>query len=209
MDSAIFFFKYTSHYLISTKLQFKGKNMTLTHIPKVLYQNKITEVLDDIRYNYGKLTRKGYIYGLIAIDQDAKIIAIDSRFDRKLNYWDLSSIGAALYGVARQGQDFFETESLERATIIYSDMRLFVKSIGNIELQKKGKRDILIVLLTDNEVNLGVMILQMSKFAQTIKEEIEKNEHMKNVLKMPEKDIKEHIKELKKQIFKDKIGTIS
>ncbi|MFX0023697.1 MAG: roadblock/LC7 domain-containing protein [Candidatus Hermodarchaeota archaeon] len=183
--------------------------MTLTHIPKVLYQNKITEVLDDIRYNYGKLTRKGYIYGLIAIDQDAKIIAIDSRFDRKLNYWDLSSIGAALYGVARQGQDFFETESLERATIIYSDMRLFVKAIGNIELQKKGKRDILIVLLTDNEVNLGVMILQMSKFAQTIREEIEKNDHMKNVLKMPEKDIKEHIKELKKQIFKDKIGTIS
>lgn len=183
--------------------------MTITHIPKVLYQNKITKVLDDIRYNYGKLTRKGYIYGLIAIDQDAKIIAIDSRFDRKLNYWDLSSIGAALYGVARQGQDFFETESLERASLIYSDMRLFVKSIGTIKLQKKGKRDILIVLLTDNEVNLGVIILQMSKFAQRIKEEIEKNEHMKIVLRMPEKDIKEHIKELKKQIFKDKIGTIS
>jgi predicted regulator of Ras-like GTPase activity (Roadblock/LC7/MglB family) len=181
----------------------------ITHIPKVLYKNKITEVLDDIRYNYGKLTRRGYIYGLIAIDQDAKIIAIDSRFDRKLNYWDLSSIGAALYGVARQGQDFFETESLERATIIYSDMRLFVKSIGAIELQKKGKRDILIVLLTDNEVNLGVMILQMSKFAQKIKEEIERNEHMKNVLRMPEKEIKEHIKDLKKQIFSDKIGSIS
>ena len=181
----------------------------ITHIPKVLYQNKITEVLDDIRYQYGKLTRKGYIYGLIAIDQDAKIIAIDSRFDRKLNYWDLSSIGAALYGVARQGQDFFETESLERATIIYSDMRLFVKSIGNVEVQKKGKRDILIVLLTDNDVNLGVMILQMSNFSQKIREEIEKDEHMKHILKMPEKDIKEHIKELKKEIFKDKIGTIS
>ncbi len=181
----------------------------ITHIPKVLYQNKITEVLDDIRYQYGILTRKGYIYGLIAIDQDAKIIAIDSRFDRKLNYWDLSSIGAALYGVARQGQDFFETESLERATIIYSDMRLFVKSIGNIELQKKGKRDILIVLLTDNDVNLGVMILQMSKFAIKIKEEIERNEHMKHVLKMPEQEIKEHIKELKNVIFRDRIGTNS
>jgi len=181
----------------------------ITHIPKILYENKITEVLDDIRYQYGKLTRKGYIYGLIAIDQDAKIVAIDSRFDRKLNYWDLSSIGAALYGVARQGQDFFDAESLERATIIYSDMRLFVKSIGNIELQKKGKRDILIVLLTDNEVNLGVMILQMSKFAQKIRDEIEKNEHMKNVLRMPEKEIKEHIKDLKKQIFSDKIGSIS
>ena len=181
----------------------------ITHIPKMLYQNKITEVLDDIRYHYGILTRKGYIYGLIAIDQDAKIIAIDSRFDRKLNYWDLSSIGAALYGVARQGQDFFETESLERATIIYSDMRLFVKSIGSVVLQKKGKRDILIVLLTDNDVNLGVMILQMSKFAIKIREEIEKNEQMKQVLRMPEQEIKEHIKELKKEIFKDRIGTIS
>ncbi|MFX1314425.1 MAG: hypothetical protein ACFE9T_01045 [Promethearchaeota archaeon] len=181
----------------------------ITHIPKILYENKITEVLDDIRYNYGKLTRKGYIYGLIAIDQDAKIIAIDSRFDRKLNYWDLSSIGAALYGVARQGQDFFETEALERASLIYRDMRLFVKAIGKVELQKKGKREILIVLLTDNEVNLGVIILQMSNFAFRIREEIEKNEKMKETLIMTEEEIKQHINKLKKEIFKDKIGTIS
>ena len=181
----------------------------ITKIPKVLYENEITKVLDEIRYQHGRLTRKGYIFGLIAIDQDAKIIAIDSRFDRKLNYWDLSSIGAALYGVAKQGQDFFESESLERATIIYNDMRLFVKSIVNVELQKKGKRDILIVLLTDNEVNLGVMILQMSKFAHKIKEEIERNDTMKKTLKMSEQELKEHIKELKKEIFSDRIGTIS
>ena len=181
----------------------------ITHIPKILYENKITDVLDDIRYNYSVLTRKGYIYGLITIDQDAKIIAIDSRFDRKLNYWDLSSIGAALYGVAKQGQDFFETEALERATIIYQDMRLFVKSIGDVTLQKKGKRDILIVLLTDNDVNLGVMILQMSKFAQKIREEIELNNNVRHTLRMSEKELKEHIKELKKEIFSDKIGSIS
>lgn len=181
----------------------------ISHIPKILYQNKITEVLDEIRYNYGKLTRKGYIYGLIAIDQDAKIIAIDSRFDRKLNYWDLSSIGAALYGVARQGQDFFETEELERASLIYRDMRLFVKSIGKVELQKKGKRDILVVILTDNDVNLGVIILQMSNFAIKIRQEIEKNEKMKETLRMSEEEIKAHINRLKKEIFKDKIGTIS
>jgi predicted regulator of Ras-like GTPase activity (Roadblock/LC7/MglB family) len=181
----------------------------ITHIPKILYDNKITEVLDDIKYNYGKLTRKGYIYGLIAIDQDAKIIAIDSRFDRQLNYWDLSSIGAALYGVARQGQDFFETEELERASLIYRDMRLFVKSIGQVELQKKGKRDILVVVLTDNEVNLGVMILQMSRFALKIKDEIEKNQKIKDTLRMSEIEIKNHINKLKKEIFKDKIGSIS
>ncbi|MFX1427209.1 MAG: hypothetical protein ACFFBE_12215 [Promethearchaeota archaeon] len=181
----------------------------INHIPKVLYKNSITEVLDEIRYNYGKLTRKGYIYGLIAIDQDAKIIAIDSRFDRKLNYWDLSSIGAALYGVARQGQDFFESESLERATLIYNDMRLFVKAIGDVELQKKGKRDILVVLLSDNDVNLGVIYLQLSSFAIKIKKEIEENQSAQRTLKMSEREIKEHIKELKKEIFSDKLGSIS
>ncbi len=181
----------------------------INHIPKILYKNSITEVLDDIRYRYGKLTRKGYIYGLITIDQDAKIIAIDSRFDRKLNYWDLSSIGAALYGVARQGQDFFESEFLERATIIYNDMRLFVKSIGAVELQKKGKRDILVVLLTDSDVNLGAIFLQLSHFANKIRDEIMQNQSAQRMLKMSERDIKEHIKELKKEIFSDKLGSIS
>lgn len=182
--------------------------MTST-IPKVLYQNKITDVLDEIRENYGKLTRRGYIYGLIAIDQDAKIIAVDSRFDSDLNYWDLSSIGAALYGVARQGQDFFETESLERATIIYNNMQLFVKSIGDVRLQHKGKREILIVLLMDRKVNIGVIILQMNQFAQKIRQAIEANNKIKNTLKMTEKELKEHIKKLKKEIFSNKIGTLT
>jgi len=178
----------------------------IANIPKVLYENKITEVLDEVRLNYGKLTRKGYIYGLIAIDQDAKIIAIDSRFDRKLNYWDLSSIGAALYGVSRQGQDFFDTDYLERATIIYNNMQLFVKSIGDVNLEHKGKREILIVLLTDKDVNIGVLILQMKRFAIKIKMEIERSGTIKKTLKMTEKELKSHIKKLKKEIFRDRIA---
>jgi len=130
------------------------------------------------------LTRRGYIYGLIAIDQDAKIIAIDSRFDRKLNYWDLSSIGAALYGVARQAQDFFETDSLIRATLIYKDLQLYVKSIGDVILHKKGKREILVVLLVDNMVNIGVLILQMRKFSQKIQEAITRNQTIMTKLQM-------------------------
>ncbi len=178
-------------------------------IPKVLYKNKISTILDEIRDNYGKLTRKGYIYGIIAVDQDAKIIAVDSRFDRKLNYWDLSSIGAAMYGVARQGQDFFEADYLDRATIIYNNMQLFVKSITNIKINHEEKREILIILLCDNDVNIGVMILQMQKFAPIIKKEIEQSGTIKNTLKMTEKELKEHIKELKKEIFKDKLSMLT
>jgi predicted regulator of Ras-like GTPase activity (Roadblock/LC7/MglB family) len=147
------------------------------------------------------LTRRGYIYGLIAIDQDAKIIAIDSRFDRKLNYWDLSSIGAALFGVARQAQDFFETDSLIRATLIYKDLQLYVKSIGDVMLHKKGKREILVVLLVDNMVNIGVLILQMRKFSTKIKEAITKNQTIMTKLQMTERELKEHLRELKKKVF--------
>jgi predicted regulator of Ras-like GTPase activity (Roadblock/LC7/MglB family) len=170
-------------------------------VPKALYENQVSNVLDDIRYNYGMLTRKGYIYGLIAIDQDAKIIAVDSRFDRKLNYWDLSSIGAALYGVARQAQDFFETDSLVRATLIYKDLQLYVKSIGDIVLTKKGNREILVVLLVDNMVNIGVLILQMRKFSIKLKQEITKSQTVMNKLQMSEQELKEHLKVLKKRVF--------
>ncbi len=174
--------------------------MTL-FVPKALYDNEITIVLDEIRYSYGMLTRRGYIYGLIAIDQDAKNIAIDSRFDRKLNYWDLSSIGAALYGVARQAQDFFETDSLIRATLIYKDLQLYVKSIGDVILHKKGKREILVVLLVDNMVNIGVLILQMRKFSQKIKEAITRNQTIMTKLQMTEQELKEYLRELKKKVF--------
>jgi len=174
--------------------------MTL-YVPKALYENEISKVLDEVRYNYGMLTRKGYIYGLIAIDQDAKIIAVDSRFDRKLNYWDLSSIGAALYGVARQAQDFFETDSLVRATLIYKDLQLYVKSIGDIVLVKKGKREILVVLLVDNMVNIGVLILQMRKFSIKIKQEITKSQVVMTKLQMTEQELKDHLRALKRKVF--------
>ncbi len=171
------------------------------YVPRALYENEISQVLDDVRYNYGMLTRKGYIYGLIAIDQDAKIIAIDSRFDRKLNYWDLSSIGAALYGVARQAQDFFETDSLVRATLIYKDLQLYVKSIGDVILVKKGKREILVVLLVDNVVNIGVLILQMRKFSAKIKQAITRSQTIMDKLQMSEQELKEHLRELKRKVF--------
>jgi predicted regulator of Ras-like GTPase activity (Roadblock/LC7/MglB family) len=176
------------------------EKMTM-YVPKALYENEIAQVLDEVRYNYGMLTRKGYIYGLIAIDQDAKIIAIDSRFDRKLNYWDLSSIGAALYGVARQAQDFFETDSLVRATLIFKDLQLYVKSIGAVILAKKGKREILVVLLVDNEVNIGVLILQMKKFSAKINQAITRSQAVMEKLQMSEQELKEHLRDLKRKVF--------
>jgi len=67
----------------------------------------------------------------------------------------------------------------------------------------------LVVLLTDQDVNLGVIFLQLSNFAVKIKKEIEESQSMIHKLKMSEKELKKHIKDLKKQIFSDKLGSIS
>ncbi|TFF98906.1 MAG: hypothetical protein EU541_06315 [Promethearchaeota archaeon] len=179
-----------------------------TQVPQVLYRNGVAEILSEMRTSYGTLTRAGYIYGLIAVDEDAKIIAVDPMFDGDLNYWELSSLGAALYGVARQGQDFFDADYLDRATIIYNNMRLFVKSITDVKIDNDSKREILIVLLSDNNANIGVMILQMERFAEQIKKAIEESVPIKNTLKMKEEELKTHIKALKKDLFGDSIGTV-
>ncbi len=157
-------------------------------IPKVLLDNKITPILDEVRFNYGILVRKGYIYGLIAVDQDAKIVAIDGLFDKKLNYWDLSSIGAALYGIARQGKDFFNADNLEVAMMAYNNMKLFVKSVGDVQLQVNKRRDMLIVVLADKDVNLGIMLMQLGKCAPKIRAEIERSKNIRNVLTMNENE---------------------
>ena len=171
------------------------------YTPKDLYENEITKVLDKMRHDYGMLTRKGFIHGMIAIDQDAKIIAIDSRFDRKLNYWDLSSVGAAMYGVARQAQDFFDAADLVRGSIIFKDLQLYVRSVGNVILPRKGKREILIILLVDNEVNIGVIILQMNKYAELLRKTIEQSSKAVSRLEMTEIELKKHLINLKKKVF--------
>ncbi|TXT60881.1 MAG: hypothetical protein BAJALOKI2v1_70033 [Promethearchaeota archaeon] len=176
----------------------------ITQIPKILYQNEISQILDKIRMNYGIMTRKGYIYGLLATDQDAKIIAVDSRFDKDLNYWDLCSIGAALYGVSKQGRDFFNAEILERAAVIYNNMRLFVHKITTIKVHNAANREILLLLLTDKDVNLGIIFLQMEQFAPLIKEAIEKNEKIRKRLELNEAELKEHIRHLKEEVFQPK-----
>ncbi len=176
--------------------------------PQVLWKNKIAEILDEMRYNYSKLMRKGYTYGLIAIDQDAKLIAIDTKFDRKLNYWDLSSIGAALYGVARQGQDFFDANELERASLIYNDLQIFVKSIGKVQITPEKKREILIIILTDKDVNIGLIILQMNQYANKIRSEIENNSYIKKTLSMNETELKEYIRNVKDTLFGKELGSI-
>jgi len=73
--------------------------------------------------------------------------------------------------------------------LIYKDLQLYVRSIGDIVLVKKGKREILVVLLVDNEVNIGVLILQMRKFSVKIKQAITRSQAVMDKLQMIEGEL--------------------
>ena len=84
---------------------------------------------------------------------------------------------------------------------LYNDLQLFVKSIGEVELKKKGMREILIVMLVDKDVNIGIIILQMNKFATLIREAIRNDDSTLEKLKMNETEFKDYLKDLKKNVF--------
>ncbi len=50
-------------------------------------------------------------------------------------------------------------------------------------------------------VNIGVLILQMRKFSQKIKEAITRNQTIMTKLQMTERELKEYLRELKKKVF--------
>ncbi len=170
-------------------------------IPALLQTNNIAKVLDKVHLNYSRLSRDGAIKGLMVVDQDAKVLAVNRHFYTKANFWDLGAIGAALYGVSVQGQDFFHASALERATLIYGDLQVFVHSIGNVEMEDGKRRELLILVLADKSINIGLIILQMRKFSQKIKAIIEDDQNTQTTMKMTEQELKSHIFNLKKQLF--------
>jgi predicted regulator of Ras-like GTPase activity (Roadblock/LC7/MglB family) len=175
----------------------------MSELPKSLYNNNITEYLNEIRLWYIKLSGRGMIYGIMCADQDAKIIAVNSFFDKKFNIWDISALGAAIYGVSRQGVDCFGADFLERGSLTFGNMQFFVRSIGSFQIDdNRGQRELVIIVLADKAVNQGLMILQMNKYAEMIKQKVVEDQKIKDTLMLSETEMMAHIKEIKNELFK-------
>jgi predicted regulator of Ras-like GTPase activity (Roadblock/LC7/MglB family) len=170
-------------------------------IPNQLRNNSLSKILDAIRLNYGHLSRNGRINGLIIADQDAKVLAVNSLFENQINYWDIGAIGAALYGVSKQGKDFFHAEDLERATMIYQNTQFFVESIGVITIEENRKRELILIILGDKAINIGLVVMQMKKFAPEIKATIEADTTAKTTMQLSEEEFMKQISTLKKELF--------
>ncbi len=173
----------------------------ITHVPDVIRNNDLSRILDTFRERYGRLSRVGRLNGLLIVDQDAKVLAVNNFFDTHLNYWDIGAIGAALYGVSKQGRDFLSAGDLDRATMIYDSKQFFVQNIGDIQLANGRTRELILIALGDIKMNIGLVVMQMRKLAPKILAQVKSDAHMQEVMQMSEKELCRHLETIRKEMF--------
>ncbi len=172
----------------------------MLQIPDQIRDNDLSKVLQDLVRKYNQMARDR-IYGLQIIDQDAKVLAVNQLFENKYNYWDIAAIGAALYGISKQGKDFFANSELQRASLIYHSAQFFCHYIGSIETAEGHRRDLLLLSLASKDVKIGLIVHHMRKFSPRIKELIEKNHRIQRELQMSEAEFSVHIDKIKQELF--------
>ncbi len=160
----------------------------------LLASTDVATVLGEIRSAYGKLVRSGRIYGLMICDADARVLATDPFFDAKISTWDLAALAAAAYGVAKQARLFFDAlgaKELERGSLVFDGLQLFVAQAGAVpgHDQNKGRvKELLLVVLADKDANFGLISLQMRKYAPRVQQVVADATARQN-LDIPEREI--------------------
>lgn len=157
-------------------------------------------MLDDFLRKYKQLSRRGHIFGLALVDQDAKVLAVNSFFDNQHNFWNIGAIGAALHGVGKQGRDFFHAQKINRATLIFDDKQFFVHMIGEIHTQSNQHKELLLISIGAN-LNIGLILMMMERNAQKIKELVLQDQQSQQTMKMSEDEFQRHIYSIKKEMF--------
>lgn len=173
----------------------------MSSLPDSIRTNPLAHLLDDLRRKYAQLSRVGKIYGLIVADQDAKVLAANTFFHHKLNYWDVGAIGAALYGVGKQARDFFQADNLDRGSLIFGDLLFFTHNIGTLQLKEKQSRELILICIGERSINLGLIIMLMQKFAPKLMRQVESDNQARKAMQMTEAEFTGHLAELKKQLL--------
>ncbi len=168
-----------------------------TTTPPTLDHTVITPLLDEFAREHAKLTGFGGMKGILVVDQDAKVIAKNSMFGLK-KPWDMGGIAAALHGVAKQASLYFGCSSLDRVAITFGNMQFFVQAIGTIEAHDtRPARELLLVILADEKVKMGIVLVQMKKIAPRIVEAIQQSRQDMALIRLDERSVKDYLLGLK------------
>jgi len=171
--------------------------MTTSTTSDALHHAAITPLLDEIARDHARLTGFGGMKGILLVDQDAKVIAKNSMFGLK-KPWDMGGIAAALHGVAKQASQYFGCSALDKVAISFGDMQFFVQAIGAVDTgDGKPPRELLLVILADQKVKMGIVLVQMKKIASRIVEAIRESAPDMNLLRLEERDVRAYLLGLK------------
>lgn len=169
-------------------------------VPDQIRNNALAKILDDIRLKYGQLSHNSSLLGLVITDSDAKVLATNTFFDTNINYWDVGAIGAALYGIGKQGRDFFAASELKRATLIFDNKKFFVHSIGFVEVKPRPK-ELILIIIGEKKINIGLIVMLMQRAAPEIKEKVKEDININKAMRMSEAEFLNHINEMKHELF--------
>ena len=166
-------------------------------LPPALDHRAITPLLDELAREHARLTGFGGMRGILLVDQDAKVIAKNSMFGLK-RPWDMGGIAAALHCVAKQASQYFGCSSLDRVAITFGNMQFFVQAIGSLDANDdRPARELLLVILADERVKMGIVLVQMRKVAPRIVEAIRKSAEDMALIRLDERAVREYLLGLK------------
>ncbi len=157
----------------------------------------ITPLLDELTREHAKLMGFGGMRGILLVDQDAKVIAKNSMFELK-KPWNMGGIAATLHGVAKQASQYFGCSSLDRVAITFGNMQFFIQAIDSIDATDgRSARELLLVILANEKVKMGIVLVQMKKVAPRIVEAIQQSQQDMALIKLDEHSIRDNLVGLK------------
>lgn len=164
--------------------------------------NRISDTLDSLVESYKRMLGRGDIEGLLLVDSDGKALA-KSRFFRVKNAWNAAALGAALAGLAKQGENHLGAEEFQNAMIIYDSKQFYVCRIGKLD----GDRSLLLLVLANERANIGFIRAKLNQYVKRIEEDIEKNGTVKKIIEISEEQIEDILHRLDAAVIREKEGS--
>nr|MDO8076092.1 hypothetical protein [Candidatus Freyarchaeota archaeon] len=161
--------------------------------------NRVSDALDSLLESYRRTLGRGDIDGLLLVDSDGKALA-KSRFFRVKNAWNVGALGAALAGIARQGENHMGADEFQNAMIMYRSKQFYVCKIGDLN----GDKSLLLLILANERANIGFIRAKMKQYAKRIEEEIRNCEPVRRTIEISEEQIEDILHRLDAAVIRKK-----
>nr|MDO8081840.1 hypothetical protein [Candidatus Freyarchaeota archaeon] len=160
--------------------------------------NRVSDTLDSLLESYKRMLGKGDIEGLLLVDSDGKALA-KSRFFHVKNAWNAGALGAALAGIARQGENHLGADAFQNAMIVYNSKQFYVCKISDLD----GNKSLLLLIFANEKANIGFIRAKMSQYVKRIQEDIKNSESIIKTIEASEEQIEEVLHRLDAAVIRE------